>query len=45
MAKLDGTLIETDVLVVGAGAGGLIAALSAKRHGRSGTRVTLSIHG
>ena len=41
MAKLDGTLIETDVLVVGAGAGGLIAALSAKRHGRSGTRVTL----
>jgi succinate dehydrogenase/fumarate reductase flavoprotein subunit len=41
MAKLDGVLIETDVLVVGAGAGGLIAALSAKRHGRSGTRVTL----
>jgi succinate dehydrogenase/fumarate reductase flavoprotein subunit len=41
MAKLDGILIETDVLVVGAGAGGLIAALSAKRHGRSGTRVTL----
>jgi succinate dehydrogenase/fumarate reductase flavoprotein subunit len=41
MAKLDGTLIETDVLVVGAGAGGLIAALSAKRHGRSGTHVTL----
>ena len=41
MAKLDGTLIEPDVLVVGAGAGGLIAALSAKRHGRSGTRVTL----
>ncbi len=41
MAKLNGVLIETDVLVVGAGAGGLIAALSAKRHGRSGTRVTL----
>ena len=41
MAKLDGVLIETDVLVAGAGAGGLIAALSAKRHGRSGTRVTL----
>ncbi len=33
MAKLDGVLIETDVLVVGAGAGGLMAALSAKRHG------------
>jgi succinate dehydrogenase/fumarate reductase flavoprotein subunit len=41
MAKLDGILIETDVLVVGAGAGGLVAALSAKRHGPSGTRVTL----
>ena len=27
MAKLDGVLIETDVLVVGAGAGGLMAAL------------------
>jgi succinate dehydrogenase/fumarate reductase flavoprotein subunit len=41
MSKLDGVLIETDVLVVGAGAGGLIAALSAKRHGSPGTRVTL----
>jgi succinate dehydrogenase/fumarate reductase flavoprotein subunit len=41
MAKLDGVLIETDVLVVGAGAGGLLAALSAKRHGAPGTRVTL----
>ena len=41
MAKLDGILIETDVLVVGAGAGGLIAALSAKRHAASGARVTL----
>jgi succinate dehydrogenase/fumarate reductase flavoprotein subunit len=41
MAKLDGVLIETDVLVVGAGAGGLLAALSAKRHGAAGTRVTL----
>ncbi len=41
MAQLDGVLIETDVLVVGAGAGGLIAALSAKRHGPPGTRVTL----
>ena len=41
MAKLDGMLIETDVLVIGAGAGGLLAALSAKRHGSAGTRVTL----
>jgi succinate dehydrogenase/fumarate reductase flavoprotein subunit len=39
---LDGVLIETDVLVVGGGAGGLVAALSAKRHGTSGTRVTLA---
>lgn len=41
MASLDGVLIETDVLVIGAGAGGLLAALSAKRHGTPGTRVTL----
>ena len=41
MDKLDGILIDTDVLVVGAGAGGLIAALSAKRSGPPGTRVTL----
>ena len=41
MDKLDGVLIDTDVLVVGAGAGGLIAALSAKRNGPPGTRVTL----
>ena len=41
MAKLTGTLIDTDVLVIGAGAGGLLAALSAKRHGPPGTRVTL----
>jgi succinate dehydrogenase/fumarate reductase flavoprotein subunit len=34
-------LIETDVLVVGAGAGGLLAALSAKRAGAPGTRVTI----
>lgn len=39
--KSDGLLTETDVLVVGAGAGGLLAALSAKRHGGPGTRVTL----
>jgi succinate dehydrogenase/fumarate reductase flavoprotein subunit len=41
MDRLDGTLIETDVLVIGAGAGGLLAALSAKRNGPPGTRVTL----
>ena len=41
MDKLDGVLIDTDVLVVGAGAGGLMAALSAKRNGPAGTRVTL----
>jgi succinate dehydrogenase/fumarate reductase flavoprotein subunit len=41
MNRLDGVLIETDVLVVGAGAGGLVAALSAKRNGPPGTRVTL----
>jgi succinate dehydrogenase/fumarate reductase flavoprotein subunit len=40
-AKFDGLLIDTDILVVGAGAGGLIAALSAKRNGPPGTRVTL----
>ena len=41
MDKLDGVLIDTDVLVIGGGAGGLLAALSAKRHGPPGTRVTL----
>jgi succinate dehydrogenase/fumarate reductase flavoprotein subunit len=41
MDALDGVLIETDVLVIGAGAGGLLAALSAKRNGPPGTRVTL----
>src|SRR5215813_5734109 len=41
MASLDGILIEADVLVIGAGAGGLLAALSAKRQGAPGTRVTL----
>jgi succinate dehydrogenase/fumarate reductase flavoprotein subunit len=41
MDKLDGVLIDTDVLVIGGGAGGLIAALSAKRNGPRGTRVTL----
>lgn len=42
MRKLNGTLIETDVLVIGGGAGGLIAALSAKRHGPQGTRVAIA---
>ncbi len=40
-AKSDGLFTEADVLVIGAGAGGLLAALSAKRHGAPGTRVTL----
>jgi succinate dehydrogenase/fumarate reductase flavoprotein subunit len=39
--KFEGVLVDTDVLVIGAGAGGLLAALSAKRHGTPGTRVTL----
>ncbi|MCC6472147.1 MAG: FAD-binding protein [Burkholderiales bacterium] len=38
---LQGTLVQTDVLVIGGGVGGLLAALSAKRHGAPGTRVTL----
>jgi succinate dehydrogenase/fumarate reductase flavoprotein subunit len=38
---MDGTLVRTDILVVGAGPGGLLAALSAKRHSPAGTRVTL----
>jgi succinate dehydrogenase/fumarate reductase flavoprotein subunit len=41
MADGEGLFTETDVLVIGAGAGGLLAALSAKRHGSPGTRVTL----
>ena len=41
MNTVPGSVIDTDVLVIGAGAGGLLAALSAKRHGRPGTRVTL----
>jgi succinate dehydrogenase/fumarate reductase flavoprotein subunit len=41
MTKFQGVLVETDVLVIGAGAGGLLAALSAKRHASHGTRVTL----
>ncbi|HUZ72799.1 MAG TPA: FAD-binding protein [Stellaceae bacterium] len=34
-------MIDTDVLVIGAGAGGLLAALGAKRRGKRGTRVSL----
>jgi succinate dehydrogenase/fumarate reductase flavoprotein subunit len=39
---VDGTLIDADVLVIGGGAGGLLAALSAKRHGPPGTRVAIA---
>ncbi len=42
MSEPGGTLIDTDILVIGAGAGGLLAALSAKRHGAPGTRVTIA---
>ena len=42
MSELGGTLIETDILVIGGGAGGLLAALSAKRHGAPGTRVSIA---
>jgi succinate dehydrogenase/fumarate reductase flavoprotein subunit len=41
MTRFDGLFTETDILIVGAGAGGLLAALSAKRNGAPGTRVTL----
>jgi succinate dehydrogenase/fumarate reductase flavoprotein subunit len=42
LSALDGTLIDADVLVIGGGAGGLLAALSAKRHGPPGTRVAIA---
>jgi succinate dehydrogenase/fumarate reductase flavoprotein subunit len=42
MPRLHGTLIETDILVVGGGAGGMIAALSAKRHGAHGAKVAVA---
>jgi len=41
MKRFDGLFTKTDILVVGGGAGGLLAALSAKRNGGQGTRVTL----
>src|SRR6516165_6292506 len=41
MSSPTGSFTETDVLVIGGGAGGLLAALSAKRHGPPGTRVAL----
>lgn len=36
-----GTQIDSEILVIGGGAGGLLAALSAKRQSRPGSRVTL----
>jgi succinate dehydrogenase/fumarate reductase flavoprotein subunit len=42
MTKLQGTLIDTDVLIIGGGAGGMVAALSAKHHGARGTKVALA---
>jgi succinate dehydrogenase/fumarate reductase flavoprotein subunit len=41
MKQFDGLFTKTDILVVGGGAGGLLAALSAKRNAAPGTRVTL----
>ncbi len=41
MFERHGNMIETDVLIIGAGAGGMIAALEAKRSGSPGTRVTI----
>jgi succinate dehydrogenase/fumarate reductase flavoprotein subunit len=41
MSRFEGLLTQTDILVVGGGAGGMLAALSAKRNGEPGTRVTL----
>ena len=42
MAESKGTFIETDILVVGGGSGGMIAALSAKHHGPRGTKVAVA---
>lgn len=41
MVESLGTQIDSEILVIGGGAGGLLAALSAKRHSRPGSRVTL----
>jgi succinate dehydrogenase/fumarate reductase flavoprotein subunit len=40
-AQMPGTHIETDILVIGAGAGGLMAALAAKRAAPVGTKVCI----
>lgn len=40
-SAVDGTVTTTDILIVGGGGAGLVAALSAKRNGPPGTRVTL----
>jgi len=42
MFEQHGTLIDTDILVIGGGGGGLLAALGAKRTGRRGTRVAIA---
>ena len=38
---MQGTHLETDILIIGAGAGGLMAALSAKRAAPPGTRIAI----
>jgi len=42
MFERHGTLIDTDILVIGGGGGGLLAALSAKRNAPPGTRVAIA---
>jgi succinate dehydrogenase/fumarate reductase flavoprotein subunit len=42
MPQLEGELIETDVLVIGGGISGLVAALSTKRHAGAGIRVSIA---
>jgi succinate dehydrogenase/fumarate reductase flavoprotein subunit len=39
--SFDGLQVDADILVIGGGAGGMLAALSARRHAPSGTRVVL----
>ncbi len=41
MFERHGNMIETDVLIIGAGGGGMITALNAKRSGPPGTRVAI----